>query len=618
VSSLRTAAVRYTTLGYGVVPLHWIRDDKSCSCGNPNCTKPGKHPITEHGASDPILDPETATRQWDKTPNANIGLVAGVARWLILDIDGPDARKRFASIADEATLEAVRRAPTQKTGKGWHIIFRDDTGEFGPSTGKNDDKGIDIRAGVSYILAEPSNHVSGATYTWTQHPPPFEPEAATPWFRAYVQERGSAKNATIIDQDVTVNEGSRNSVLTELGGSMRRRGFNEEEMRAALLAANQRINKPPLSEREVASIARSLSSYEPSDVPKDIIAASVDTSDLINRLNALDTRTLVEENPPPIDWVWEDWMAPGTLNMLHGDGGLGKSYLSLKIAEQMLRETGGELFGKTIHPGGVIILDGENAESQIHHRIHNTTITADANLKIYTVTEAILGFDERTTSLFGWLAEQHDPRLIIIDSQRALWGGDEKEQMEAGIMLRKLARGLEDFPFATLLLHHDNRGGDFAGSSDVNAAISGARFHIVKHHDKSQTQARRITMPKNRIGPEMPPNEFTMTIDTQPRSLRSEVSGIQIRKFQSGAEQEASDLIDQILTMIHNAPPTQEEIWAALGWEYADRKPKARAHRDVWEQLVVMLEQRGYKNTTRAQAGITRGDGRQRVWVRDH
>ena len=617
-TSLRTAAARYVTLGCGVIPLYWIREDGSCSCGNPECPNAGKHPINKKGASDPILDPEIATLQWDELPDANIGLVAGASGWLILDLDGPKARERFASIADAATLEAIRRAPTQKTGKGWHIVFRDDTGDYGPSTGKDEDKGIDIRAGVSYILAEPSNHVSGATYKWTQHPPPFDAEPPTEWLRRYILERASQKNATIIDEDVTVGEGSRNSVLTELGGSMRRRGFNEEEMRAALLAANTRINKPPLSEREVAGIAHSLAGYEPSDLPKDILAASVQTADLIDRLHGLDTRHLVEGNPPLIEWVWDDWMAPGTLNMLHGDGGLGKSYLSLKIAEQMLNPLGGELFGKTIHPGGVIMLDGENAAVEIHRRIHNTTIRADAALKIYNVDEPILGFEERTTELFRWIAEEHDPRLVIIDSQRALWGGDEKEQMEAGIMLRRLARGLEGLPFATLLLHHDNRGGDFAGSSDVNAAISGARFHIVKHHDKSQTQARRITMPKNRIGPEMPPHEFTMNIETQPRSLRSEVSGIQIRKFQSGAEQEASDLIDQVLTLIHNCPPTQEEIWSALGWEYADRKPKARAHREVWDELVVMLTARNYKITTRAQAGITTGDGRQRVWVRDH
>ena len=607
-ATLRTAAATYAALGCGVVPLHWIREDGSCSCGWRDCTKPGKHPLTEHGASEPITDPETATMQWDELPDANIGLVAGTSQWLVLDLDGEDARERFASIADQATMDAVKRAPTQKTGKGWHIIFKDDTGAFSPSTGKDEDKGIDIRAGVSYIVAEPSRHASGATYRWIQHRPPFAAEAPTPWLRSYLEERASRKAATIIDEDVTVGEGSRNSVLTELGGSMRRRGFNEDEIRAALIAANLRVNKPPLSEREVGSIAHSLAGYQPSDLPRDITIASVDTDDLLGRLHGLDTQHLVEQTPPIIEWVWDDYLAPGTLNMLHGDGGLGKSYLSLKIAEQMLRPEGGELFGKKIHPGGVVILDGENAEVQIHHRIHNTTIIATAPLKIFSVDQPILGYEEKTNALFAWLAAEYDPRLVIIDSQRALWAGDEKEQMEVGRMLRAFAKGLEEHPFATLLLHHDNRGKDYAGSSDMNAAISGARLHLEKHGTKDETQARRLSMPKNRIGPEMLPQEFFLSIETQPRSHRYQVSGIGIRAYESTAETMAAELVEQAKTKILNQTCTSEELWAAFGWEVKNHEPQKREHRDVWKIVKQHLEDAGYVH------GRVQGNGNRYLW----
>jgi hypothetical protein len=607
-ATLRTAAATYAALGCGVVPLHWIRDDGSCSCRDPECNAPGKHPLTEHGASDPITDPEIVTRQWDELPDANIGLVARNARWLVLDIDGPEARERFASIADTATMEAVKRAPTQKTGKGWHIIFRDDALEFSPSSGREDDRGIDIRAGVSYIVAEPSRHANGATYKWIQHSPPFDAEAPTQWLRSYLEDRASRKAATIIDENITIGEGSRNSVLTELGGSMRRRGFNEEEMRAALLVANQRINKPPLADREVASIAHSLAGYAPSELPRDISIASVDTDDLIGRLHGLDTKHLVDDAPPIIEWVWDEYLAPGTLNMLHGDGGLGKSYLSLKIAEQMLKPEGGDLFGKKIHPGGVIILDGENAEVQIHHRIHNTTIIATAPLKIFSVDQPILGYDEKTNALFAWLAAEYAPRLVIIDSQRALWAGDEKEQMEVGRMLRAFAKGLEAFPYATLLLHHDNRGKDYAGSSDMNAAISGARLHLEKHGGKDETQARRLSMPKNRIGPEMRPQEFFLTIETQPRSHRSQISGIGIRAYESTAETMAAELVEQTKTKILNQTCTSEELWSAFGWEIKNHEPQKREQREVWKIIKQTLEDAGYTH------GRVHGSGNKYLW----
>jgi putative DNA primase/helicase len=592
-TSLRTTAAKYASLGYAIVPVHWIREDGSCSCNDWSCKKPGKHPINANGAADPIFDPEEATRQWDELPKANIGIVAGPTGWLIVDIDSDQARDYFRSIADYETIELMKHAPINKTGKGWHFIFRDDERQFGPSVGTGLDTGIDIRAGVSLFVAPPSIHVSGHQYAWMNCEPPFDPPQPTRWLVNYIRTR-KEKPATIIEDGFRVDEGSRNATMTELGGSMRRRGFSEDEIGAALLKANQRINKPPLPDREIGSIAHSLASYAPSDVPASLEIASIATDDLIGRLHGLDTQHLVEDAPPIIEWVWDDYMAPGTLNMLHGDGGLGKSYLSLKIAEQMLRPEGGELFGKKIRPGGVVILDGENAEVQIHHRIHNTTIVATAPLKIFSVDQPILGYEEKTNALFAWLAAEYDPRLVIIDSQRALWAGDEKEQMEVGRMLRAFAKGLEEHPFATLLLHHDNRGKDYAGSSDMNAAISGARLHLEKHGTKDETQARRLSMPKNRIGPEMLPEQFFLSIETQPRSHRYQVSGIGIRAYESSTETMARDLLEQAKMKIINQSCTNDELFAAFGWEVENYRPRKNEHRELWDMIAVDLEHAGF------------------------
>lgn len=567
-----------------------------CSCGDHYCKKPAKHPVNKRGASEPILDPEAAAEQWERTPNANIGIAAEASRLFIVDIDGDHAMDRFQEISDDETWNRLVNAPRVKTGKGYHFYFADNTGGYSPSVGqeRDGDQGIDIRAGVSYVVAPPSIHESGHVYSWEDAKPPFHAPPLTSWLTQYAQNRSVDKEPTILDETTEIREGSRNALMTELAGSMRRRGFSETAIRSALLAENQRVNKPPLGDREIGSIAKSVARYEPSDVPASLKVASTDLDELVGRLHELDTRFLVDDNPPAIDWVWEDCLAPGTLNMLHGDGGLGKSYLSLKIAEQMLLADGGELFGKKIHPGGVVILDGENAAVEIHRRVHATMIQGDADLSIYSVDQAILGYEEHTQALFRWLAETKNPRLVIIDSQRALWAGDEKEQMEVGRMLRRLAKGLEEFSFATLLLHHDNRGKDYAGSSDTNAAISGARFHLEKHGTKNETHARRLSMPKNRIGPEMMPQEFVLSIDTMPRSHRYQISGISITPYESTEQQAARQLIDQAKMKIINAPCTNDEIWSSFGWEVKDYKPLRQEHRDIWRLILDELETSGF------------------------
>lgn len=57
--------------------------------------------------------------------------------------------------------------------------------------------------------------------------------------------------------------GRRNEELTSLAGTMRRRGMGEEEMFAALAVANRKRCDPPLEEKEVRGIARSVARYEP-------------------------------------------------------------------------------------------------------------------------------------------------------------------------------------------------------------------------------------------------------------------------------------------------------------------------------------------------------------------
>jgi putative DNA primase/helicase len=602
-TSLRTAAAKYASLGYAIIPVHWIREDGSCSCGKWSCRTPGKHPINENGASDPIFDAEEAARQWDELPKANIGIVAGPTGWLIVDIDSDQARDHFKSIADYETIELMKQAPINKTGKGWHFIFRDDERQFGPSVGTGPDIGIDIRAGVSIFIAPPSIHVSGHQYTWMNATPPFDPPQPTRWLIEYIKTRKN-KPPTIIDEGFEVKEGSRNATLAELGGSMRRRGFNEEEIRAALTSANQRVNNPPLSNHEVQAIAKSIAMYAPSDVPASLEIATTSTDELVNRMRALSTHHLVTTDPKPISWVWDDYLAPGTLNMLHGDGGLGKSYLSLKIAEQMLQHDGGELFGRRIRPGGVVILDGENAENQIHHRIHHTTINPDANLHIYTINEPILGYEEKTNQLFEWIATEHNPRLVIIDSQRALWSGDEKEQMEVGRMLRKFAKGLELLPFAALLLHHDNRGKDYAGSSDMNAAISGARIHMEAHHDKKKTQARKISMPKNRIGPEMIPSEFILEIIGQPRSHRAQISGITITPYESDDLVTRKQRLEQAMTLALNTSDGvgYRDLWVAVGIAFGEQGVSSSDY-EKWADLKADLEAQGFIVGSRGKLG---------------
>ena len=216
-------------------------------------------------------------------------------------------------------------------------------------------------------------------------------------------------------------------MLASMAGSMRRAGFDHSSISAALHETNKTRCDPALPISEVDGIVDSVCRYA-AGTPNSldtistlrIEAATLDDDDppiLANHAHKLDTRHLVDTDPDPIDWVWDGFLAPGTLSMLHGEGGLGKSWLAMKIAEQMLSPTG-NLFTKDIHPGGVLILDGENAETQIHNRIHYTTIPADADLAYYMVNDPILGLEELTEQYLDYLIQTHTPRTPIVTGKQ--------------------------------------------------------------------------------------------------------------------------------------------------------------------------------------------------------
>ena len=49
------AAFKYTARGWHVLPTHSAQNGK-CTCGNPECKRIGKHPLTTHGVNDATRD----------------------------------------------------------------------------------------------------------------------------------------------------------------------------------------------------------------------------------------------------------------------------------------------------------------------------------------------------------------------------------------------------------------------------------------------------------------------------------------------------------------------------------------------------------------------------------
>ena len=226
-------------------------------------------------------------------------------------------------------------------------------------------------------------------------------------------------------------------------------------------------------------------------------------------LRVLDTHKLVTTTPPPLDWLADGVWCRGKLTLFGGREKRGKSLVQLALAVCMA-SGGGEVGGITVSGGRVLLIDAENGEREIHRRLRAMGLGAEhaANL---TVAEAH-GFELRKhLDQVAALAERHGADLVLLDSYRSLWRGDERDEAEVAAALDPLRQLAHDTEVAISLVHHAQKGGEeYRGSSAIGACIEWAVMLDREREDTDKTR-RRLANPLARFAPERPDRWLQIT-----------------------------------------------------------------------------------------------------------
>jgi hypothetical protein len=180
---LRDAALGYASRGIPVLPLHYSLPHRGdlqalsadqplpspavrtkCSCRDPGCGQPAKHPLgslVPHGVKDATTNRARVLAWWTRHPQANIGLACG-HRFDVLDIDGPTGAHAIQELAATHGLESS--GPLVRTGGGgWHYyLATTGLGNVHPGGLEH----VDWRGRGGYVVAPPSRHASGHPYQW--------------------------------------------------------------------------------------------------------------------------------------------------------------------------------------------------------------------------------------------------------------------------------------------------------------------------------------------------------------------------------------------------------------------------------------------------------------------
>jgi len=261
------AALWYANNDWLVFPCHGIKDGK-CTCGDPKCESQGKHPLTKNGVKDATTDTEIIGTWFKKWPWANVAIATGKeSNLIVVDID-PRHEGLISLKKLEDTYVTLPPTPTVSTGgDGLHYYFSyPKTIEI--KNAVNIQPGIDVRSDGGYVVAPPSNHLSGKNYEWKpgQHPSDI---GLAPynrgWFMADEKEEEKKEQQTRIATGVLkgVVKGQRDDTLFHYACKLRAQGLSKEETEILILTAANAC-KPKFPEEDARRKIESAWKYSPS------------------------------------------------------------------------------------------------------------------------------------------------------------------------------------------------------------------------------------------------------------------------------------------------------------------------------------------------------------------
>lgn len=195
--------------------------------------------------------------------------------------------------------------------------------------------------------------------------------------------------------------GQRNTILTSWAGYLRRLGTPHKAILATLRAANDSLSNSPLADSELRSIARSIAQKPGKELPQLIPFAKIEKEKLT--------------------FLWYPYICLGTLGLLDGNPGDGKSQFCTWICAQISR---GWTFpnGDKMEPANCFLFNFEDLPGAT---IREQLETNGADLSRVFIQSRKFDLSDE---MVEWLDEQSaekKPKFVVLDPIQAFMAGVE-------------------------------------------------------------------------------------------------------------------------------------------------------------------------------------------------
>jgi len=235
--------------------------------------------------------------------------------------------------------------------------------------------------------------------------------------------------------------------------------------------------------------------------------------------------TLKERELVPLNWLINSMIPSGTVTLLSGDGGSGKSLLALNLAISVA--SGGKLkwLNYTPEQGSALYIGAEDDMNEIHRRINRMTMNnfdlayadlADLHIASLANRDALLSIvDPKTNTLYPsplyqqivTKVDAERPSLVVLDTLADLFPANENDRASARQFIGQLRKMAVDFDTTVVLLSHPSLSGMASGSgTSGNTAWSNSvrsRLYMQRIQEdgyEADKTARKLTVMKSNYG----------------------------------------------------------------------------------------------------------------------
>ncbi len=179
------------------------------------------------------------------------------------------------------------------------------------------------------------------------------------------------------------------------------------------------------------------------------------------------------QTQPPITWIVYQLFSAGSVSLLVGEGGSGKTWAMLDLAVSVANRE--PWLNLPTQPCTVLLIDEESGERRLARRLGDVMRAHDAPASTLIAYTCLGRFNLTTAAdslALKQMIESTGAQLVVLDALAdVMLGGDENSVGDVMPVFQNLHKIADETQSAIIVLHHANKIGGYRGSSAILGAV---------------------------------------------------------------------------------------------------------------------------------------------------